>query len=64
MTLWEKFEDAREEGREEGRKEGREEGMTNTLIALVNKGLLTPKDAAEQAGIAEADFMKKMSENS
>ena len=44
----------------EGRAEGREEGTVSTLIALVQKGLLSFKDAAAQAGISEADFRQKM----
>ena len=40
--------------------EGREEGITDTLVSLVRKGLLTVKDAAEQAGVTEDAFRKLM----
>ena len=53
-------EDGRREGRKEGRKEGRAEGIIETLISLVKKGLLSVKDAADQAGITEAAFEQKM----
>ena len=43
-----------------GREEGREEGVFMTLTMLVQKELLSLKDAAEQAGISEDDFRKKM----
>lgn len=50
------------EGRAEGIAEGIAEGTLKTLVALVQKGLLTMKDAAEQAGMTERDFQKKMQE--
>jgi len=50
----------REEGRAEGRAEGREEGIIDTLISLVQNGLLSIKDAAAQLGITEAAFQQKM----
>ena len=46
--------------REEGRAEGRAEGVIDTLISLVQKGLLSIKDAAAQLGITEAAFQQKM----
>lgn len=46
--------------KEDGRREGREEGIIETLIALVQKGLLSIKDAAVQAGITETAFQQKM----
>ena len=46
--------------REEGRAEGRAEGIIDTLISLVQKGLLSIKDAAAQLGITEAAFQQKM----
>ena len=51
-----------EELRAEGRAEGIAEGTLKTLVALVQKELLTMKDAAEQAGMTERDFQKKMQE--
>ena len=50
----------REEGRAEGRVEGRAEGIIDTLISLVQKGLLSIKDAAAQLGISEVAFQQKM----
>ena len=46
----------REEGREEGLEKGREEGTLETLVALVRKGLLTVRQAAEQAQLSDAEF--------
>ena len=42
------------------REEGRAEGIIDTLISLVQKGLLSIKDAADQLGITEAAFQQKM----
>ena len=50
----------KEDGRREGRAEGRAEGIMETLISLVKKGLLTIRDAADQAGISETAFKQKM----
>ena len=58
----------REEGRAEGRAEGlaeglaegRAEGIIDTLISLVQNGLLSIKDAAAQLGITEVAFQQKM----
>ena len=46
--------------KEDGRKEGRTEGIFETLISLVQKGLLSLSDAAEQAGVSETVFQQKM----
>ena len=53
-------EDGRREGRIEGRAEGHAEGVFDTLIALIQKGLLSIKDAAQQAGITEDALQQKM----
>ncbi len=53
-------EDGRREGRAEGRVEGRAEGIIETLVSLVRKGLLSMKDAADQAGMTETAFRQKM----
>ncbi len=45
---------------EKERQEGRAEGIIVTLISLVKKGLLSIKDAADQAGISETSFEQKM----
>lgn len=50
----------KEDGRREGRVEGHTEGIFETLISLVQKGLLSIKDAADQAGITESDFQQRM----
>ena len=55
-------EDGRREGRAEGEVIGREKGILETLISLVKKGLLSMKDAADQAGVTETAFEKKMAE--
>ena len=47
----------RQEGRQEGRREGRQEGILNTLIGLVQDGLLSAKDAAARLQISEAEVM-------
>jgi len=43
------------------RAEGRAEGVLETLVELVQKGLLTVKDAAEQAGMTQEEFQQKIS---
>ena len=48
------------EGLEKGREIGREEGMVDTLISLVEKGLLSVTDAAEEAEITEEEFEQRM----
>ena len=52
--------EGRVEGRAEGRVEGRAEGIIETLVSLVRKGLLSMKDAADQAGMTETTFRQKM----
>ena len=47
--------------RAEGHAEGRAEGVLETLVDLVQKGLLTVKDAAEQAGMTQEEFQQKIS---
>lgn len=42
------------------KEEGREEGVLSTLFSLVNKGLLSLQQAADQAGLSESDFKKKL----
>ena len=48
------------EGLEKGREIGRKEGMVDTLISLVEKGLLSVTDAAEEAEITEEEFEQRM----
>ena len=55
-------EEGRAEGRAEGLAEGRAEGIIDTLISLVQNGLLSIKDAAAQLGITEVAFQQKMLE--
>jgi len=45
--------------REEGREEGLEEGR-RMIVSLVRKNKLTTKDAAEELGITEEEFVKIM----
>ena len=52
--------EGRAEGLAEGRAEGRAEGIIDTLISLVQNGLLSIKDAAAQLGITEVAFQQKM----
>ena len=44
------------------REKGRAEGIIDTLISLVQKGLLSIQDAASQLGITEAAFQQEMLE--
>ena len=68
MTLEMKLKDVLEEGkiqgRAEGREEGRAEGKIDTLIMLVKEKLLAAKDAADQLGITEEEFLNLMNGNS
>jgi predicted transposase YdaD len=47
------------EGRAEGRAEGLAEGMIGTLTNLVRRGLLTIKQAADEAGLSVSEFEEK-----
>ena len=51
-----------ENGREEGRQEGRVEGSLQMLFQLVKKGRLSQSEAAEEAGLTEEDFLKRVEE--
>ena len=44
--------------REEGRAEGRGEGILEILHTLVEKGLLSVEDAAENSGLSLEEFMR------
>ena len=46
-------------GMAKGIAKGRAEGSFETLVDLVQKKLLSVKDAAEQAGMSEAEFCRK-----
>lgn len=50
----------KELGRQEGEAAGRREGTLQTLTSLVKSGLLELSQAAEQAGISEAEFLDLM----
>ena len=52
--------EGREEGRAEGSQEGRVEGSLQILFQLVKKGRLSQSEAAEEAGLTEEEFLKKM----
>ena len=58
MTLEMKFKDIREESMAQGIAQGSQ----NTLIKLVNDGLVSVKDAALQLSISEDDFEKLLRE--
>ena len=58
MTLEMKFKDIREESMAQGIAQGSQ----NTLINLVNDGLISVKDAALQLSISEDDFEKLLRE--
>ena len=72
MTLLERDEKMREEGRIEGRIEGRKEGhreglqegikegTVSTLANLVEDGLLSAMEAADRAGMSEAEFKRML----
>jgi hypothetical protein len=45
-----------------GRKEGRKEGFMEALLKLVKNGLLSPDDAAKQAGLSKAKFNKLLAQ--
>ena len=68
MTLLEKIERERAEalaegltkGHKKGLAEGLEAGTYRTLFSLVKKGLISVRDAAEQAGVSEEEFRQKM----
>lgn len=49
------------EGRAEGLAEGRLEGMLETLTSLVQKGLISIEDAAQQADMSVEEFELKLS---
>ena len=63
MTLEMKFKDIREEGMAQGIAQGITQGSQNTLIKLVNDGLISVKDAALQLGVSEEAFEKLLQEN-
>lgn len=45
---------------EESRREGLAEGMAKSLCNLVYKGILPLKDALDEAGLSESEFMDWM----
>ena len=51
----------REEGRKEGRNEGRNEGRICMLWELVNRHLLSLKDAADSIHMSVEEFTKQAS---
>ena len=51
---------AKIEGLKEGKIEGQKEGALLTLISLVEDNILSVKEAAKRAGMAEAAFREKM----
>ena len=55
------IDDMRKAERLQGRKEGLKEGGFQMLVSLVKQGLLSMKDAAEQAGMSQEIFAAKVS---
>ena len=53
-------EEARAEGREEGRQLGKVEGVMDTLISLVEDGLLPVEKAAERMNVSVEQFEQQM----
>ena len=51
-----------EQGIEQGIERGKELGKLQLLCMLVEDGKLSVKEAAENMGISEKDFLEKMSE--
>lgn len=54
------FAEQKEEGIAEGKELGIAEGKVNTLIELVNDGILTLSDAAKRAGMTDEEFKARM----
>ena len=54
--------EGRVEGRAEGRVEGRAEGQLLTYNKLVNKGVMSVKEASGYMGISEEEFKRKVKE--
>ena len=52
--------ESRIEGKIEGRREGKIEGSLETLVHLVQKGLLSLCDAATEANLTPDEFTLKM----
>ena len=52
--------EGRREGKTEGRREGKIEGSLETLVHLVQKGLLSLCDAATEANLTPDEFTLKM----
>ena len=60
LAIDEMREESRSEGRIEGRREGKIEGSLETLVHLVQKGLLPICDAATEANLTPDEFSLKM----
>ena len=61
MTLDEMVrEEGRAEGRAEGIEKGRAEGRIDSLLLLLNDGIITLQQAAKCAGISESEFLSKV----
>ncbi len=58
VTMCEVLDRVEARGREEGIKEGIKEGTVNTLISLVNDGILSIADAAKRADMSEEKFRR------
>ena len=59
-NMWKAIEDLIADGKTEGHAEGRIEGRLEALFELVQDGLLSIKDAALKASMAEDVFSSEM----
>ena len=60
MAIDEMRKESRIEGRIEGHREGKIEGSLETLVHLVQKGLISLCDAASEADLTPDEFSLKM----
>ena len=54
--------ESRAEGRAEGKAEGREEGALKVLLSLIQSGILSVSQAAQQMGLSETQFYEKLAQ--
>ena len=62
VQYWDVYKKGKREGLEEGKREGLEEGKLDTLITLVNEGVITSDIAASKTNMSVEDFKKIMKE--
>ena len=54
--------ESRAEGKAEGKAEGREEGALKVLLSLIQSGILSVSQAAQQMGLSETQFYEKLAQ--